>query len=174
MNEVSFDEMSVAKLAERLDSRLAALDRLAAIESIHVLKARYLSLWDALMLKREGAGELASLFAQDAVVDLGELAGVHRGRADIESCYSNLAAARPTGPRCTKHLATNPVIEVDGDKATGLWQLVWLAEDQAGRCLWSLNHYDETYQRNPDGGWRFSSLRLVTERSPGHLVVKPA
>ncbi len=156
---------------ELLASLEAKIEKLEAHQAIQELKAAYFTAWDSLLLSHGDGAEVVSLFTEDAKLDLGELAGCHEGKANIQECYKKLARRSGRIPRCTKHMGMNPVIKVDGNTATGTWQLVWLAEDPKGNCLWSLNHYQDTYEKGADGQWRFSSLTLLTERDPGHMVV---
>lgn len=133
-----------------LEARIARLeDRHAICE----LKYRYCNLCD------DGyqAAPLAELFLEDAVWDGGAL-GRFEGRAAIrrffESCGTLVSFA--------VHQVTNPILEIDGDRATGLW-LLWepLVFAQGDRALWLGARYHDRYRR-VGGAWRFAEVRLET------------
>jgi SnoaL-like domain len=56
------------------------------------------------------------------------------------------------------HSHTNPVIEIDGDRATGSW-LIWVAVSYGGQVSEVFQAEDLTYQRGADG-WRIASIAL--------------
>ena len=51
------------------------------------------------------------------------------------------------------HLVTNPVIDVDGDEATGQWYLFLLFQDSDDNVGWRQAKYNDQY-RKVDGAWR--------------------
>ena len=56
----------------------------------------------------------------------------------------------------------NPIIEVDGDRATGRWRLLCpctVEEDEAPAARWILAQYDEVYERHGDR-WFYRSLSV--------------
>ncbi|MFT4596521.1 MAG: hypothetical protein ACI9TF_000766 [Paracrocinitomix sp.] len=61
------------------------------------------------------------------------------------------------------HQVFNPVIEVDGDTATGDWRflMMYTATDEQS-FVRIIGTYDETYVRT-DGGWKFQSLEVTIE-----------
>lgn len=61
------------------------------------------------------------------------------------------------------HQVFNPVIEVDGDTASGQWRLLMMytATDEKS-FVRIIGTYDETYVRT-DQGWRFQSLEVTVE-----------
>ena len=127
--------------------------RLEDLESIRQLKYRYCNLCD------DGypPDALAALFTDDAVWD-GGLLGKSEGRAAIRKFFAG----------CSKtvsfaiHHVINPIIEVDGDAATGLW-LLWqpLVFARADRAAWLAARYHDRYVR-VDGEWRFQHVLVET------------
>jgi hypothetical protein len=104
-------------------------------------------------------------FTTDAVVDLRHH-GVRRGHAEIAELFGAMHAA---GNPHDGYLLTSPVIDVQGEHATGLW--TWhrqLCEFPVmGAVLrvygpWWEGRYRCTYRRT-DVGWKFSTMhfRLV-------------
>jgi hypothetical protein len=103
---------------------------------------------------------LSTVFADDAVMDYGEV-GQWNG-ADEVIQFMELAHA---GAAHTMHRMTNHVVEVDGDtaKARTYVDALILAEDGSG--VNAIGFYDDTLARAPSG-WRikqrtFNRVRLV-------------
>jgi len=94
-------------------------------------------------------------------------AGVYEGREAIREFFAGASSAVPFAI----HHVTNPILEIDGDRATGrwyLWQPIVFAEgDQA---LWMAARYDDVYRRE-DGVWRFEhvtvKLRMLSPYEQG-------
>ncbi len=129
----------------------ANVQRLVDIEDIKILKRRYARFCDD-NYNPEG---IASCFTEDGVWDGGAL-GFAEGRAGIIEFFK----AAPSLVSYAIHYTTNPVIEVDGDKAEGTWYLwqpmVMVEGDQA---MWLAAHYHEQYKR-VDGKWHIKRLTL--------------
>jgi hypothetical protein len=51
----------------------------------------------------------------------------------------------------------NPVIEIDGDSATGHWHAIIMVTDPTRQALWTFGLYKEKYVRTAEG-WRFASM----------------
>ncbi|RSN48606.1 nuclear transport factor 2 family protein [Actinomadura sp. WAC 06369] len=123
---------------------------LVALEEIRRLKHRYLrcvdlKLWD----------EFAEVFTPDAVAEydtpvLGRTLRLEGRDAIVAYMRKNL------GPgSITTHTAGQPEIDVDGDRATGIWALddsVLIPE--ARLLIRGAAHYTDAYVRGEDGRWR--------------------
>ena len=94
-------------MKKTLEERMRALED---VEEIKKLKARYMSAADYNYLP-DG---IASFFTEDGIFDAGPF-GRHEGR---EALTKNVWI-----PEFSFHTAMNPVVEVDGDKATGAWYM---------------------------------------------------
>jgi ketosteroid isomerase-like protein len=129
----------------------ARVRRLEDIEALKQLKHRYAALCD----EDYDAERLAPLFTNDAVWDGGAM-GRYEGREAIRKFF---AEAHKTVPFAIHHVS-NPILEVDGDRATGRWYLwqpcVFAGTDQA---IWMAGRYTDTYRRE-DGLWRFEHVRI--------------
>ena len=135
---------------QELEARIL---RLEDIESIRQLKARYCFLCD----DGYDADGLAELFVEEAVWDGGDL-----GRAEGRDRIRRFFERSPSALSFAVHMVMNPLIEVDGDEATGVWYLYQAATLVEGsQPLWGSARYDERYRRESDG-WKFVSLELTS------------
>ena len=124
------------------------LQRLEDIEDIKMLKARYCDRCD----DGYDADGIAGLMTDDAVWDGGTSFAVVRGREEIRAHFQR-AAGRVTMAR---HQVMNPVIEVDGDTATGQWLLFQPCTDASiDGAAWLAATYRDEYRR-VDGQWLIS------------------
>ncbi len=131
-----------------LEQRLQVLED---IEAIRKLKARYCAYCDD-SYNSEG---LASLFVEDAIWDGGVL-GRCDGRDEIRNFFVN--ASRSIS--FAIHHVCNPLIEVDGDRATGQWYLFQPCTYADGeRAIWMVARYHDEYVRRA-GVWSFQNVRI--------------
>jgi hypothetical protein len=132
------------------------VQRLADIEDIKQLKARYASACD----DNYNPDTLAPLFAEDAVWD-GSTMGFAEGRESIREFFAAASALVPFAV----HQVSNPLIEIDGDTATGEWFL-WQPMVFQGQALWMSAVYHDKYVRQ-DGKWLYQHLKLnIRMRTP--------
>ncbi len=125
------------------------IQRLTDIEDIKQLKARYASACD----DDYNPDKLAQLFTEDAIWD-GSILGYAEGRKGIHEFF---AAASSLVPFAV-HQVSNPIIEIDGDTATGEWFL-WQPMVFQGDALWlSATHNDKYIREN--GNWLYEHLKL--------------
>jgi len=93
----------------------------------------------------------AALFAPDAVVEFGSYRTLE-GRDEIrefgETVVDDLF-------EYSMHTAQMPLIEVDGESATGLWYLLAYYQLSDGDPGWIYGTYEDEY-RQVDGEWRFA------------------
>ncbi len=142
-----------------LESRLRAVED---VEAIQRLKARYGALTD----ERYGpdgpkppdelariAGEIAALFSEDAVWDAGGKLGVARGRDAIRE-----RLAVPT-LKFSWHFFVKPELQVDGDRASGTWDILAPCTLPDGRPFWMSGVEHDEYARI-DGRWLHTRMKL--------------
>jgi hypothetical protein len=136
-------------MADAIERRLR---RLEDLEEIRHLKARYCHFSDR---GYEGAGdspaEIAALFADDGAW------GDARGREAIEQLFEGFRANLPLAV----HVAANPTIEVDADRATARWWGVIATTAAGGEALWIAGVYDDELVRTAEG-WRIARLRFTS------------
>ena len=158
------------ELADRVGRLERRLDRAESVLALHDLKARYGELVDARFARgapvapdqlADLARRAAALFTEDGVWDAGPALGVARGRDEI--------AARLAAPTLvfSRHLFVKPRLEVDGDRATGRWDLLSPCTRPDGTSLWMAGYEDDVYAR-VDGVWLHRSMTLTT------LFISPA
>ena len=128
------------------------LQNLTDIEALKQLKARYCHLvdaadWDA----------LDTLWTEDAVCDYGFF-GCYKGRTEImDRFFRNLVSnAAPF----SAHMVHNPLIEVQGDRASSCWYLTAQTTLQAqNQAIWVMGIYHDEHQR-VGNDWKISSLKI--------------
>lgn len=135
------------------DADLAAqVQWLVDIELIKQLKARYALACD----DDYDPDALAALFAEDAIWD-GGFMGRAEGREGIRSFFAN--ASKLVG--FAVHGVSNPLIEIDGDRATGRWYLDQpMAMKNTELAFWFCAQYEDEYVRTPEG-WKFQNVRIT-------------
>jgi ketosteroid isomerase-like protein len=135
---------------EDLEQRIRVLED---VEEIKRLKHRYCGYCDA----NYDADALANLFMEDAIWDGGER-GRYDGREAIRTFFQNA----PQRLSFAIHMVLNPIIEVNGDTATGTWYLFQPCTYADGnRAVWGSARYDEQYVRI-NGEWKFKHLKLTS------------
>ena len=74
-----------------------------------------------------------------------------KGREAILALYLRLVA----GARWVVQVATDGLVELHGDEATGQWQIAETIQTKDGRPLVNVGRYRDRYRRDADGSWRF-------------------
>ncbi len=153
----------------RQDDFEARLRWLEDIEHLKQLKYRYAGYCD----DDYDAEQLAPLFTENAIWDGGPM-GRYEGREAIREFFAGTSSVVPFAI----HHVTNPILEIDGDRATGrwyLWQPVVFA--QGNQALWMAARYDDVYRRE-DGVWRFEhvtvTLRMLSPYEQGFAKLRMA
>jgi uncharacterized protein (TIGR02246 family) len=75
-----------------------------------------------------------------------------RGREAILAHYQKLIS----GCRWVEQVATDAVIELDGDPARGKWRIAETIFPNEGAAMVNRGWYSDQYRRDPDGRWRFA------------------
>jgi hypothetical protein len=153
------------------DDIRARLQVLEDIEAIRKLKALYCAACD----DDHNPHKLGELFAEDGVWEASTM-GRAEGRKEIQRLLGDLGKSGVI--RNSAHNVFNPIIEVDGDTATGHWRLIMLYTGiyPSGELHYSriIGWYRETYARI-DGRWQYKSLYCeVEEAAPYQLAAEPS
>jgi hypothetical protein len=142
------------------------LARLEAAEAIRALKARYAALADAKYRPDYSrldddtmcvvAREQALCFTDDAIWEGGQGFGeLLVGRVQLHDWFRR-------SPWCfAAHYYGSPQLEIDGNRAQGIWRLWQLAlrdDNREAVLLAATTHED--YRREADGEWRCSRVRF--------------
>ncbi|HKN14285.1 MAG TPA: nuclear transport factor 2 family protein [Candidatus Binatus sp.] len=113
-----------------LEKRIAVLED---IEAIKKLKARYCAICD----EDHNPAKITALFAPDGIWE-GAGVGRHQGHDAIRKLFQGFQERISF----SQHNVMNPIIDVDGDRATGIWVLhrpvhdaQWKSRDVARRTL---------------------------------------
>lgn len=150
--------------------------RLAAIEAIKQLKARYFRTLDA----RDLAG-YAGVFTPEARIDVRGSVSDSDGESSIEGFDADaviiggevMAAfvARITVGVTTVHHGHMPEIEIlSADNARAIWAFedrIWFPDGSPFRMTHGFGHYHETYALR-DGQWRIDSMRITRIHLENH------
>ena len=133
------------------------LQRLEDIFAIQKLKRTYIDLvnggWDR---PTHDYRKIPELWIEGGSFDARPQAYLAVGHEQLRDCFKQSHEASPFAI----HYMTNPVIEVDGDSASGHWEVlvtITLNKDEA--FLW-MGVNDDRYVRTPQG-WRFKSVKCT-------------
>ena len=150
--------MSIEQTMQDLERRLESLEARGEIERMH---AEYLRA----VADRQFDG-LVDWFTDDAVIDM-RVHGVKAGREAILEHFSHMVETPLDG---ATYFVTSPVVEVDGNTATGIWtwHRLYSTVQVAGQTVtswgvWDEGRYDCEYRRE-GGRWRFSRMRFRVVR----------
>lgn len=166
--------MSRETIESLLPKRLADLEaRVARAEGqaeILALKSRYGALADA-RYSRKGprsqaeidgvADELAALFTEDAVWEGGGALGRCEGRAAIRERF------RAPTLQYAWHFFVKPEIRVEGERATGTWDVLAMITTKEGRAMWMIGVEHDEYARE-GGRWLHTRMRLESQLMAPH------
>lgn len=122
--------------------------RLEHREEIKELRAEYCYRVDS----RDWEG-YADLFTEDAHLDF-EPIGTYDGREEVRDFVENVVGEEHP---FLSHMVHNPIIDVDGDTATGRWYFEVPCTFKEGNAGWIQGVYYEEYAR-VDGEWLFDEV----------------
>lgn len=132
---------------------------LADLEEIRMLKYKYCRYndggWKGQPLSHQGPS--ADLFTEDGVWDGSPLAKAE-GREEVRKLFAQFAA-QPVA----YHAVMNPIIEIDGDTATGHWHLIGCGLMLDNESVLGIAGYEDEYVRTPEG-WRIKLMRVIWGR----------
>jgi hypothetical protein len=132
---------------KEMEKRLLALEDLEAIKQMHY---DYMSCLDNIRFAKA-----LDFFTDDAEVEVRN-SGVMRGRENYSKIYLGTLAMRKE--RHDGHLAAQPVISIDGNRAKGHWIIYMFFSVPA--IEWIQGRHDCEYVKL-NGQWKFSKLRFA-------------
>ena len=118
-------------------------------------------------LDRRRFDEFFALFTDDCVMDYRPyVPEPFVGKVALQGIF----LALPQNHQMTLHLITDPVIQVDGDTATGVWH--WLVPStgyREGRVrpIWQAGYYTMRYRRE-GGRWLIERIEVEYQFSSDH------
>ena len=131
------------------------LQQLLDLEEIRALKNQYSYGANIIDGKAGDLDMFAGLYVADATFDVGM--GVAHGPAEIKAMMEQLT----TQWHAAMHYMLNPLVELDGDRATAVVTgLFAFTREEGGTPIWLSNIYNDSFVRTPDG-WRFQSVKVV-------------
>jgi hypothetical protein len=145
----------------------ARIRRLEDIEAIRQLKARYCQACD----DDHNPEAVAACFVEDGLWEGPDL-GIHaRGHAAIKDYIGGVrASGRVNKPA---HMVMNPLITVEGDRATGHWRFLMMYADRGDpatpRFHRIIGIYEDEYVRTGDG-WLMSRLCVTVQENNAYAV----
>lgn len=150
--------MSDESVLARLEALENEVRELRDKEEIRALKATYCRYVDGGWPEHGGShmGPVADLFIPDGVWDASPGIPTARGTEAIRALFVKLREMP-----FAIHNAVNPMINVDGDTATGHWHFIGASQIPEGRAGWYLGTYDEEYVRTPEG-WRYKLMKYTS------------
>lgn len=133
----------------------ARITRLEDLEAIKQLKARYCEICD----DDHDPDRITTLFTEDGIWEAKGI-GEAKGHAEIRKLFQRFQKAI----RFSQHMTMNPVIEVDGETATGTWYFFGpFTMEQGNQALWQACRYHESY-RKVEGKWLIERLTVKGPR----------
>lgn len=128
------------------------ITRLEDIEAIKQLKIRYSHICDDM----HNPDRIASVFAEDGIWESPDF-GKAVGHAAIRDLFRNFQKTF----RFSQHNMMNPLIEVDGNRATGAWYIMGPWDfTETGDKKWFALRYDDTYVKI-NGEWKYQHLKVA-------------
>jgi ketosteroid isomerase-like protein len=156
----TFDQVEQT-MSINLEEMATTVQWLKDVEEIKQLKYRYGRYCDGGWARQGGThmGPIADLFTEDGVWDSRPFMPVAKGREAIRNLFVELRKMP-----FASHQMTNPIIEVNGDRAKAYWRLLG-ASDLPGAKTGELhiNAYEDEYERTAEG-WRISYMLSVSGR----------
>ena len=101
--------------------------------------------------------EVLDLFTRDASVEVRNL-GVKRGREELREIYIDVLAKNRGSERFDGHMAVQPDIRVEGDKAWGTWLIYMLFSKPEKEWVQGKN---ECEYRKINSEWKISKLKFT-------------
>jgi hypothetical protein len=137
---------------EALEQRITRLEELEAIKQ---LKARYCTICD----DDHNPDLITSVFTESGIWE-GRGIGRAEGHAEIRALFQTFQKTI----RYAQHMVMNPIIEIDGDRANGVWYFFGpFTMYEGNQAKWQAARYHEDYVK-VEGEWKIAHLRV---KGPG-------
>jgi SnoaL-like domain len=134
-----------------LEELTKRITRLEDVEAIKQLKARYCSICD----DNHDPERITGIFSEDGEWE-GRGIGHAKGHAEIRELFKGFQRAISY----SQHMVMNPIIDVQGDHATGVWYFFGTFTMRDGKqAKWQAARYREDYVK-VNGEWKIRHLRV--------------
>ena len=140
--------MDMAELEQRLT-------RMEDIEAIKQLKAEYCDICD----DDHNPGRITTIFAEDGIWEA-EGFGKGEGYAGIRELFQGFQKMISF----SQHMVMNPVIKVEGERATGRWYFIGPFTFGGTTAKWQAVRYEDDYVK-VGGEWKIQHLRAHVRMS---------
>lgn len=159
---MSIEQDDIARLYEEFGALQQRVEELEAFQAIQNLKSRYGALADRRYTRKgpkseaeigEAADQLVALFTADAVWDGGATLGTAEGHDAIRERFLS-----PT-LQFSWHFFVKPEIVVEGDTATGTWDILAPCTTKDGTAMWMTGVEHDRYRRE-NGVWLHTHMKL--------------
>lgn len=165
----SVDDGTTTDVWARIGALEAQLAELRAHQALQELMYKYIQAVDHVRIE-----EVVACFTADGTGEFTPFADGFSGHDGIRAFLTAFRGPDAPTPRLTHviHFPGGPLIDVDGDRATGRWD--WLAtctiERDQGQFVaaWQLGRYDARFLRTADG-WRIQHLKTTYYEVFEHL-----
>ncbi len=134
--------MDMAELEQRLT-------RMEDIEAIKQLKAEYCDICD----DDHNPGRITTIFAEDGIWEAKGF-GKGEGHAGIRELFQGFQKMISF----SQHMVMNPVIKVEGERATGRWYFIGPFTFGETTAKWQAVRYEDDYVK-VGGEWKIQHLR---------------
>jgi hypothetical protein len=135
--------MDIAELERRLT-------RIEDLEAIKQLKARYCDICD----DDHNPNRITTLFVDDGIWEGGDF-GKAQGHAAIRQLFQGFQQQISF----SQHMVMNPIIEVEGNTATGTWYFLGpFTFRKNNAAKWVAVRYEDDYVK-VNGEWKYKHLR---------------
>lgn len=154
LEELEKELLANRNTVEKLENRLRTVED---IEAIKKLQTNYVN-----HIQRADYDTIEEFFTEEATFIAGKS---NQGKADIGRRFREDIGTYHLGKEGC--VLIQPVINVDGDKATGTWTMYFLYAHPHTRqsLFWVLGYYDMEYTR-VNGQWKISYLKHTAALMP--------
>ena len=145
--------VTLEAVLDRVNEIEKTVRRLDDIEQIKKLQASYVYLTDTFQMEA-----LMDLFTEDMVLDF--TGAPQRIYVDNKATFRTMYDGAGKYYSMMQHITSTPLIDVDGDRATGTWYLLGpltRKTDKGPLAIWEGGRYDNKYVRE-NGVWKISKL----------------
>lgn len=138
---------------EDLEKRLQVLEDIQAIKDLHGNYIYWLNdrEWDLVI----------DCFTKDGVANIAHH-GKSRGTAELTALFKERIAKMNAGKGRDGHIAVQPIITVNGNKARGQWLMyVFVSNPETGQAQrWTKGRQDAEYEK-VNGQWKISYIKFT-------------